>query len=50
MRSLGRRARAILMPVSCRRALLDVSDEVATKIEMLFYADASDALAKAFQE
>jgi DNA-binding MarR family transcriptional regulator len=43
-------ARAILMPVSCRRALLDVSDEVATKIEMLFYADASDALAKAFQE
>lgn len=43
-------ARAILMPVSCRRALLDVPDEVATNIEMLFYADASDALKKALQE
>jgi MarR family transcriptional regulator, organic hydroperoxide resistance regulator len=43
-------ARAILLPVSCRHALADVSDEVATKIEMLFYASASDALAKVFQE
>lgn len=43
-------ARAILMPVSCRRALVDVPDEVATKLEMLFYADASDALKKALQE
>jgi ATP-dependent Lon protease len=43
-------ARAILMPVSCRRALLEVSDEIATQIEMLFYANVSDALAKALQE
>jgi DNA-binding MarR family transcriptional regulator len=43
-------ARAILMPVSCRRALADVSDEIATKIEILFYADVTDALMKAFQE
>jgi MarR family transcriptional regulator, organic hydroperoxide resistance regulator len=43
-------ARAILMPVSCRRALVDVSDEIATKIEMVFYADVPDALAKALQE
>jgi MarR family transcriptional regulator, organic hydroperoxide resistance regulator len=43
-------ARAILMPVSCRRAMADVSDEIATKIEMLFYANVSDALSKAFQE
>jgi MarR family transcriptional regulator, organic hydroperoxide resistance regulator len=43
-------ARAILMPVSCRRALADVSDEIATKIEILFYASVSDALSKAFQE
>jgi MarR family transcriptional regulator, organic hydroperoxide resistance regulator len=43
-------ARAVLMPVSCRHALADVSDDVATRIEMLFYANASDALMKAFQE
>jgi DNA-binding MarR family transcriptional regulator len=43
-------ARAVLMPVSCRHALADVSDDVATRIEMLFYANAADALAKAFQE
>jgi ATP-dependent Lon protease len=38
------------MPVSCRRALADVSDEIATQIEILFYANVSDALTKAFQE
>jgi len=43
-------ARAILMPVSCRRAMVDVSDEIATKIEILFYANVTDALTKAFQE
>jgi DNA-binding MarR family transcriptional regulator len=43
-------ARAILMPVSCRRALANVSDEIATQIEILFYASASDALSKALQE
>lgn len=43
-------ARAILLPVSSRRALVDVSDDVATKIAMLFYAGVSDALAKAIQE
>jgi predicted ATP-dependent Lon-type protease len=43
-------ARAILMPVSCRRALAEVSDEIATKIEILFYANVADALVKAFQE
>jgi DNA-binding MarR family transcriptional regulator len=43
-------ARAILMPVSSRRAMVDVSDEIATKIEILFYANVSDALTKAFQE
>jgi ATP-dependent Lon protease len=38
------------MPVSCRRALADVSDEIAIQIEILFYANVTDALAKAFQE
>jgi DNA-binding MarR family transcriptional regulator len=43
-------ARAILMPVSGRQALRDVSDEIATQIEILYYASASDALKKALQE
>jgi len=43
-------ARAILMPVSSRRALTHVSDEIATQIEILFYASLSDALSKALQE
>jgi ATP-dependent Lon protease len=43
-------ATAVLMPVSCRRALVDLSDEVATKVQVLFYADAADALRKAVHE
>ena len=39
-------ARSILLPVSSRRALAEVSDEIATQIEMLFYANVTDALAK----
>jgi ATP-dependent Lon protease len=35
-----------MMPVACRRALIDLSDDVATKIRVLFYADAADALRK----
>lgn len=40
-------ANAILMPVSCRRLLVDLSDEMATKIDIQFYRDAQDALLKA---
>ena len=43
-------ANAVLVPVSSRRALIDLSDEVATKVQVLFYADASDALRKALHE
>ncbi|MBY3225884.1 protease Lon-related BREX system protein BrxL [Rhizobium laguerreae] len=43
-------ANAVLVPVACRRALIDLSDEVATKVQVLFYADASDALRKALYE
>jgi ATP-dependent Lon protease len=43
-------ARAILLSVSCRRALIDVSDEIATRIEMQFYAHVTDVLTKAFHE
>lgn len=40
----------VLLPVSSRRALIDLSDEVATKVQVLFYADAADALRKAIND
>lgn len=40
-------ATALLIPVICRRQLLDLSDEMATKIDIHFYSDARDALLKA---
>jgi ATP-dependent Lon protease len=48
--ALEKGASTVMMPVSCRRALVDLSDEVATKIQVLFYADAPDALRKAIHE
>ena len=43
-------ATALLMPVSCRRDLFDLSDEMATKVDIQFYSDARDALLKAIAE
>jgi hypothetical protein len=43
-------ATTLLMPVSCRRGLVDLSGDVATKVQVLFYADAADALRKALHE
>jgi len=43
-------AAALLMPVSCRRQLMDLSDAMATKIDIQFYSDARDALLKAVVE
>ncbi len=43
-------ASAILMPVTCRRQLIDLSDEMATKIDVQFYSDARDAMLKAMME
>ena len=43
-------ASSLLLPVSARRQLLDVSDEVATKVTFIFYSDAQDALVKALDE
>ena len=43
-------AAALLMPVSCRRQLLDLSDDMATKIDIQFYNDSRDALIKAMAE
>jgi ATP-dependent Lon protease len=35
------------MPVSARKQLFDLSDDMATKITVQFYADAREALLKA---
>jgi ATP-dependent Lon protease len=43
-------ATALLMPISCRRQLFDLSDDMATRIDIQFYSDARDALLKAIQE
>jgi ATP-dependent Lon protease len=43
-------AQMVLLPVSCRRALVDLSDDVATRVQSLFYLDAADALRKALNE
>lgn len=43
-------ATSLLMPVACRRQLVDLSDDMATKIDIQFYSDARDALWKAIAE
>lgn len=43
-------AQAVLLPVSCRRQLFDLSDDMATKVDMQFYADAKDAMLKSLVE
>ena len=40
-------ATALLMPISCRKQLFDLSDDMATKVDIQFYSDARDALLKA---
>ncbi|NCC96321.1 MAG: peptidase, partial [Synergistales bacterium] len=40
----------LLMPVSCRRQLLDLSDDMAIKVDIQFYSDARDALLKAVSD
>ena len=45
--AIEKRAATILMPVSARRALNDLPDELWTRISIEFYADGADALFKA---
>ena len=40
-------AKVILMPISTRRQLVDLPDEVATRVVISHYSDAKDALIKA---
>lgn len=43
-------ATALLMPVTCRKQLFDLSDDMATKIDIQFYSDAREVLLKAVVE
>ena len=43
-------AKSLLLPVGCRRQLFDLSDEMATKLDIEFYQDARDALLKSLAE
>ncbi len=45
--ALEKGATTLLMPISSRRQLFDLPDEMATKINIEFYADVTDALLKA---
>ena len=48
--ALSKGAVTILMPISCRRGLVELSDEVVIKMQILFYLDAADALKKSLSE
>src|SRR5690606_38192753 len=43
-------AETLLMPVSARRQLLDLSDDMAARVNIQFYTDARDALLKALDD
>ena len=43
-------AKALLLPVSCRRQLFDLSDDMATKLDVEYYQDGRDALQKALAD
>ena len=47
--ALDKGAAAVLMPVSARRALADLPDEVWTKLDVKFYTDGVDAAFKALE-
>ena len=40
----------VLMPVACRRQLVDLSDEAAARAQIVFYLDPTDALRKALND
>jgi len=44
--SIEKGAETLLIPISARRQLNDLSDDMATKITILYYADAREALLK----
>ncbi|MBS0265603.1 MAG: hypothetical protein JSS02_26960, partial [Planctomycetes bacterium] len=43
-------ASLVLMPVSARKQLVDLSDDMATKVNVLFYGDVREAFVKAIAD
>ena len=43
-------ASIVLMPVSSRKQLFDLSDDMATKVNVLFYGDVREAFIKAIAD
>jgi len=43
-------ATSLLMPVTCRKQLYDLSDDMATRVDIQFYSDVRDALLKAIED
>ena len=48
--AIDKQAQTLLMPVSARRQLNDLPDELWTKINIEFYQDAADAVFKALED
>ena len=48
--AIEKQAQTVLMPVSARRQLNDLPDELWTKVKIEFYRDAADAVFKALEE
>ncbi len=48
--AVDKQAQTLLMPVSARRQLNDLPDELWTKLKIEFYKDAPDAVLKALME
>ncbi|MDE2731932.1 MAG: BREX system Lon protease-like protein BrxL [Bacteroidota bacterium] len=45
--ALDKGAKAILMPISARRQLNDLPDDIVTRIDILYFSDSADAWSKA---
>lgn len=43
-------AKLVLLPVTARRRLIKLDDAIATRVTIIFYSDARDALPKALVE
>ncbi|HOT96579.1 MAG TPA: BREX system Lon protease-like protein BrxL [bacterium] len=48
--AVDKKATGLLMPISSRKQLFELPDELATRINIEFYADAADALLKAVMD
>jgi len=48
--AIDKGASALLMPVSARKQLFNLPDDLATKIDIQFYTDSKEALVKSLAE